>query len=136
MGENHAATAPEANKAKVVPQGDYLIKLTNLEKKDTKKGDATYLDGTFEVIEGEYAGKKMYKKFYIDHPNFKCTWYSKKRAEELLKSTGVGTSAKDLDKDLAVLENCVNKAIIGKVTISEGKPPYSDRNEIQNFSAR
>ena len=133
VGEQ-AHKAPE--KAKVVPEGDYLIKLTKLEKKETKKGDATYLDGTFEVIEGEYAGNKMWKKFYLEHPNFKCTFYTKKRAEELIRSTGVGTSDKDLDKDFAILDNCVNKAIIGKVSINAGSNGFPDRNEINNFSAR
>ena len=128
--------APKQAKAKVVPEGDYLIKLTQLQKKDTKAGNATYLDGTFEVIEGEYAGSKMYKKFYIDHPNFKCTWYSKKRAEELLKSTGVGTSDVNLGKDFSILESCVNKAIVGKVSINPGKNGFPDRNEIDNFISR
>jgi len=128
--------AQVATKAKVVPVGDYLIKLNSLEKKDTKKGDATYLDATFEVIEGEFAGNKMYKKFYLEHPNFKCTWYSKKRAEELIQATGVGKSDKDLGKDFSILESCINKAIVGKVSINPGSNGYPDRNEINNFSAR
>jgi hypothetical protein len=52
-----------------LPAGKYLVAITASEKKPTKKGDGTYLQFEYTVLEGEYRGRKVWDRLCTDHPN-------------------------------------------------------------------
>jgi hypothetical protein len=52
-----------------LPAGKYLVAITASEKKSTKKGDGTYLQFEYTVLEGEYKGRKIWDRLCTDHPN-------------------------------------------------------------------
>jgi hypothetical protein len=45
--------------------GDYVLKATGCEEKNTKAGGGVYIAATFEVAEGEFKGRKVWMNFNI-----------------------------------------------------------------------
>lgn len=52
-----------------LPAGKYLAAITASELKPTKSGDGSYLELTFEVLEGEFRGRKVWDRLCTNHPN-------------------------------------------------------------------
>jgi hypothetical protein len=51
-----------------LPAGKYLAAITASEMKATKKGDGSFLELEFTVLEGEYRGRKVWDRLCINHP--------------------------------------------------------------------
>ena len=52
-----------------IPAGKYLAVITDSETKPTKAGTGEYLQLEFEVIEGDYKGRKLWARLNIKNPN-------------------------------------------------------------------
>jgi len=52
-----------------IPAGKYLAVITSSEMKPTKSGNGAYLELTFDVIEGEFKGRKLWARLNLDNPN-------------------------------------------------------------------
>jgi len=52
-----------------IPAGKYLAIITASEMKTTKRGDGSYLQLEFTVLEGECKGRKVWDRLCINHPN-------------------------------------------------------------------
>ena len=52
-----------------VPAGKYLALIAESEIKPTKNNNGSYLQLTFEVLEGEYKGRKLWARLNLDNPN-------------------------------------------------------------------
>ena len=52
-----------------IPAGKYLAVITDSEMKPTKNGNGSYLELTFQVIEGEYKGRLLWARLNLDNPN-------------------------------------------------------------------
>ena len=52
-----------------IPAGKYLAVITDSEMKPTKNGTGSYLELTFQVIEGQYKGRLLWARLNLDNPN-------------------------------------------------------------------
>lgn len=52
-----------------VPAGKYIAVITDSEMKDTRSGTGRYLQLEFEIIEGEYRGRKLWSRLNLENPN-------------------------------------------------------------------
>ena len=52
-----------------IPAGKYLAAITASEIKATKKGDGSYLQLEFTVLDGPCKGRKVWDRLCINHPN-------------------------------------------------------------------
>ena len=52
-----------------IPAGKYTAIITGSEMKDTKSGNGSYLELTFQVIEGEYKNRLLWARLNVDNPN-------------------------------------------------------------------
>ncbi len=52
-----------------LPAGKYLAAITASEMKPTKKGDGSYLELEFTVLEGNCKDRKVWDRLCINHPN-------------------------------------------------------------------
>ena len=52
-----------------LPAGKYLAAITASEMKPTKKGDGSYLELEFTVLDGDCKGRKAWDRLCINHPN-------------------------------------------------------------------
>ena len=52
-----------------LPAGKYVAAITGSEMKATKRGDGSYLQLEFMVLDGECKGRKVWDRLCINHPN-------------------------------------------------------------------
>ncbi len=52
-----------------VPAGQYLAVITESEMKPTKNNNGSYLQLTFEILEGEYKGRKLWARLNLNNPS-------------------------------------------------------------------
>lgn len=52
-----------------IPAGTYVAVITESEEKATKAGTGSYLQLTFEVIEGDHKGRRLWARLNLNNPN-------------------------------------------------------------------
>ena len=120
-----------------IPEGTYTVKLTKSEEKATKSGNGSYINATFEVVEGDHSGRLIFQKFLIDHPSAKAVEIGKNQLNKFLGAVGVRNGLADLEEDTTRLSEFTNKLVNAKVKIElPNDPKYSAQNKITNFSMR
>ena len=65
---NASEIAPSAGFTPI-PAGKYVAVINDSEMKPTKSGGGHYLQFEFEIIEGDYAGRKLWARLNLDNPN-------------------------------------------------------------------
>lgn len=110
----------------VMPKGEYSLKATEAELKDTANKDGKYLATTFEVVKpAEFAGRKVWQNFNIFNPSEKAEKIGREQVAGWAKACG-RPNAKDSDELLERTFAC-------KLDIEKGSGGYSDRNKIGSF---
>src|SRR5687767_186606 len=61
---NAAAVEPDAG-FQMIPKGWYNVRMVEGEIKPTKDGGGSYLNAQFEVIDGQYAKRRLFHRFNI-----------------------------------------------------------------------
>ena len=100
-----------------IPAGDYVLEIENIEEQVSKAGN-NMLNITFNVAEGEYAGRKIFEFYVLTE---KALW----KMKDLLIALGIDTEGQ-VDIDIDDLEG---EMFIGNVEIQEQKG-YEPSNKI------
>ncbi len=74
-----------------IPTGQYLAVITESEMKPTKSNQGYYLQLTFEVIEGEYAGRKVWARLNLENPNETAVAIARGDLSAICRAVGVLT---------------------------------------------
>ena len=69
--------------------GKYPAKIVATEMKPTKNGKGRYLLVTFEVIEGEYAGRKLWSRLNLENPSKAAVWHAQRELAAICRAVGV-----------------------------------------------
>jgi hypothetical protein len=70
LGETFDATTVEPNKPfEALPPGRYVVQIVNSEMRPTKDGMGQYLWLELDVLEGEYAGRKLFDRLNLVNSN-------------------------------------------------------------------
>ena len=70
LGETFDATTVEPNKPlEALPPGRYVVQIVNSEMRPTKDGMGQYLWLELDVLEGEYAGRKLFDRLNLINAN-------------------------------------------------------------------
>lgn len=110
----------------VMPKGEYTLKATEAEMKDTSKGDGQYIAVTFEVVKpSQYNGRKVWQNFNVSNPNEKAEKIGREQIAGWARACGK-PNARDTDELLERNFDC-------KLDIEKGTGGYSDRNKIASF---
>lgn len=109
----------------VMPEGEYVLKATDAELKDTKKGDGNYLSVTFEVVKGQHTGRKVWQNFNLNNPSEKAQSIGREQVAGWARAVGK-PNAKDSDDLLERSFSC-------KLIIEKGTEGYKDTNRIGSF---
>lgn len=72
IGSFNAAEVAPSQDIGPIPAGEYLAQITDSDVKPTKRGDGNYAELTYEVLEGEYKGRKVWVRLNLDNPNQKA----------------------------------------------------------------
>ena len=74
-----------------IPADKYIAAVTASEMKPTKKGDGSYLELKFQVLEGEYKGRNLWARLNLDNPNKLAVKIARSELAAICKAVGVLT---------------------------------------------
>jgi len=103
-----------------VPAGKYVACITSSEMKATKSGDGRYLELEFEIIEGEYKGRKVWDRLNLENPNALAVKIARSELSAICRAVGVMTP-----KDSVELHNL-------PLTITVKVKKRSDNEDLTN----
>lgn len=109
-----------------IPVNDYLAIITDSEMKDTKKGDGKYLLLTYEVIDGEFKGRKIFETLNLVNSNQTAVEIAQRALSAVCRATGVLHP-----KDSSELHG---KPLVINVGIRAGSNGFEDKNVIRGYS--
>lgn len=109
----------------LLPVGWYPLAIDQSEPKPTKGGDGHYIELRFNVLEGQYAGRKVFTRLNIDNKNPQTVEIAFKQLSAICHATGVLQL-----QDTSQLHGI---PLMGKVKISKGTGNYEDSNELAGY---
>jgi hypothetical protein len=117
-----------------VPAGKYRCRIEDTERKDTKNGDAQYLQITHVITEGEYKGRKIFDRLNL--------WAAQngqwvRRTDEAGNIAGQAMSELLAALGMATIRNheeLRGKSLVVKVKVRKSDE-YGDSNDVQNYYA-
>jgi hypothetical protein len=72
-----------------IPAGKYTAVITQSEMKSTKSGNGSFLELTFQVIEGEFKGRNLWARLNLDNPNEIAVKIARAELSALCRAVGV-----------------------------------------------
>ena len=117
----NAAEVPPSDDFSALPAGDYRVIVEDSEMKQTKAGTGQYLQLTYNVLDGQYAGRKLWDRLNLVNPNSTAVEIAQRSLSAICHATGVINLT-----DSAQLHG---KVLVAKV----GMQKDSDRNEIKGY---
>jgi len=85
----NANEVPPAEALEAVPAGKYIAVITDSEVKPTKSGTGHFLELTFEIIEGELKGRKVWARLNLDNPNAQAVQIARGELSAICHAVGV-----------------------------------------------
>lgn len=74
-----------------LPAGAYVAVIVESERKPTTKGDGSFLELVFEVIEGEAKGRKLWLRLNLENPNEKAVQIARGQLSGICRAVDVLT---------------------------------------------
>ena len=72
-----------------IPAGKYIAIITGSEMKPTKAGTGSYLELTFQIIDGEHKGRLLWIRLNLDNPNQLAVQIARAELSAICRATGV-----------------------------------------------
>mgnify|MGYP006921327388 FL=1 len=107
-----------------LPAGKYKVVCVDSEEKATKAGTGSYIQFTFEVIEGEYEKRRLWARLNLNNPNTTAVEIARAELSAFCRAVGV----KQL-KDTTQLHDL---PLVVKVSAKKGDDGET-RNEIKGY---
>ncbi len=111
-----------------LPAGKYLAAITASEMKPTKKGDGSYLQMEFTVLEGDCKGRKTWDRLCINHPNAMAQKIARGNLSAICRAVGVMQPRDSVELHnipLVIIVKCKKREDTGEIT-----------NEIKGYEAK
>jgi len=102
-----------------IPAGKYLAIITASEMKTTKRGDGSYLQLEFTVLDGDCKGRKVWDRLCINHPNDLAQKIARGNLSAICRAVGVmqpGDSVELHNLPLVVTVKCKKREDTGELT--------------------
>ena len=109
-----------------VPIGDYVVIITESDLKPTKNGDGEYLQLVYEIMDGEYKGRKIWDRLNLINKNVTATEIAQRALSGICHAVGILHP-----KDSAELHNIPFSV---KVGIRPAQGDYSESNVVRGYS--
>lgn len=87
-GFNAAEVKPQES-FEPIPVGEYNAMITDSEMKPTKNGQGEYLQLVFEVVEGEYQGRKIWARLNLVNQNQTAVDIAQRELSAICRAVGV-----------------------------------------------
>jgi len=120
--------APSSGTPEPVPPDDYTLHLDSQELKPTKDQTGVLLSCVFQIIEGQYEGRRVFTNFNVKNKNAQAQQIGIADFKAFCMACGVDFA--DARADTSVLLQIPFRAKIG---MSKPKDGYESRNEIKKY---
>lgn len=110
-----------------LPEGEYTAMITAVEQKDTKAGDGSYLNIELTVLEGEYAGRKVWDVLNLWNKNAKAVEMARRTMRSITEAAGTSPKVTDTDELL-------DKPMVIRLAV-EQQDGYKDRNRVMSYKS-
>lgn len=118
-----------AEERSAIPAGEYLAVITESEMKTTKSGNGQFLQLTFEVIEGEFKGRKVWHRLNLNNPNSQAVEIARRELKAIMVAVNFPG---DIINDSADLHNLPLTIKVKAKQSDDGEV----QNEIKSFKAK
>lgn len=111
-----------------IPAGKYLAVITESETKANKAGTGSYLQLTFQIIDGDFKGRLLWARLNLDNPNATAVKIAQAELSAICRAVDVLTpndSTELHDLPLVINVRCKKRADTGEIT-----------NEIKGYSKK
>ncbi len=111
-----------------VPEDKYIAIITASETKPTKNGSGSYLELTFDIIDGKYTGRKVWARLNLDNPNSTAVKMARGELSAICRAVGVPQPQDSVQLHslpLVITVVCRTREDNGQIT-----------NEIKNYEGR
>ena len=103
-----------------IPAGEYRAVATDSEMRSTKGGSGSYLQVVWELLEGDFKGRKLWSRLNLDNPNRTAVEIAQRELSSICRAAGILRP-----KDSAELHGI-------PVLLKVGVEKRSDTGELQN----
>ncbi len=111
-----------------LPAGKYLAAITESEMKATKKGDGSYLQMEFTILDGDCKGRKVWDRLCINHPNDLTQKIARGSLSAICRAVGVMEPRDSVELHnipLVISVKCKKRQDTGEIT-----------NEVKGYEAK
>lgn len=84
-----ANTVDPASSFDPIPAGKYVAAITESEMKPTKSGTGHYLELTFDILDGQYKGRKVWSRLNLDNPNAQAVQIARGELSAICRAVGI-----------------------------------------------
>lgn len=108
-----------------LPSGEYPVHIVGSEMRATKSGTGHYIEFTLEVLDGEYAGRKLFDRLNIDNPNQQAVAIARRVLAQICHAVGV--------LQLQDTEQLHHRPMVAIVQVEPGRDGYGPRNVVRGY---
>lgn len=108
-----------------IPAGKYVAVITDDEMKDTRNGSGRYLQLTFEIVEGEYSGRKLWTRLNLENANMEAVKIARADLSAICRAVNVMQL-----QDTVQLHNL---PMVITVRLKKNKETEEMQNEIKGY---
>ena len=123
-GFNAMAVEPQTS-YEPMPADWYKCVIIKTEEKPTKKQNGSYLQLDIEVIEGKFAGRKVFDRLNLNNPNSTAVEIAQRALSSICRAIDV-PNPQDSDELL-------DKPLMVKVAVKPADGEYSASNEVKGY---
>jgi len=119
LGNFNAHEVEPTTAYEALPAGKYLVAITASEMKATKKGDGSYLQLEYTVLEGDCKGRKVWDRLCINHPNSLTQRIAQGNLSAICRAVGVMTPHDSVDLHnipLVIQVKCKKRQDTGEIS--------------------
>ena len=125
---NAAEVEPQNNNFAPIPAGKYIAVINDDQMKDTKAGTGRYLQLEFEIIEGEYTGRRLWARLNLENPNPMAVQIARSELSSICRAVNVLQL-----RDTVELRNL---PLVISVRCKKNKDTDEMSNEIAGYEAK
>lgn len=89
LGNFDANEVEPTNSFEPIPAGKYVAAITESEMKPTKNGSGSYLQLTFQLMEGEYKNRVLWARLNLHNPNATAVKIARGELSAICRAVGV-----------------------------------------------
>jgi hypothetical protein len=120
-----ASTIETTGDFTILPVGEYTVIISASEIKTTKSGTGKYLQLTYDILEGDHKGRKVFDRLNIQNENSTTQIIAQKALSAICRAIGVMTIQES--------EELHDKPFIVKLGIRPATEEYEAQNKVKGY---